>query len=193
MGGFWQDVRYSLRTVAKMPGFSAIALLTLALGLGANTAIFSVVNAVLLAPLPFSHPDQLVMVWSRNDSRGIKMAPVSGGDYAQWKSQNDVFEGVAASSDALSSLTDAGDPQVVVGYQFSADYFRLLGTRPELGRTFLDDEDRPGAPDVVVLGDAIWKGTFHGDPKIVGKSITLDGKPFTAVGVMPPSFNYPSL
>jgi putative ABC transport system permease protein len=193
MTSLWQDVRYSLRMIAKAPGFSVIAILTLALGIGANTAIFSVVNAVLLAPLPYSKPDQLVMVWSKNDPKGYKMFPVSGGDYAEWKSQNSVFDGMAASSDTLYTLTGAGEPQVVIGYQFSADYFRLLGTRPELGRTFLDEEDRAGGPDVVVLGDAIWRRTFHADPNIVGMSITLTGKPFTVVGVMPPSFRYPSL
>jgi predicted permease len=193
MTSLWQDLRFSLRMFAKAPGFSAIAILTLALGIGANTAIFSVVNAVLLSPLPYSKPDQLVMVWSKNDPKGYKAFPVSGGDYAEWKSQNSVFDSMAASSDALYTLTGTGEPQVVIGYQFSADYFRLLGTRPELGRTFLDEEDRAGGPDVVVLGDAIWRRTFHADPNIVGKSITLTGKPFTVVGVMPPSFRYPSL
>jgi predicted permease len=193
MTSLWQDVRYSLRMIAKAPGFSAIAILTLALGIGANTAIFSVVNAVLLAPLPYSKPDELVMVWSKNDPKGYKMFPASGGDYAEWKSQNSVFDGMAASSDTLFTLTGAGEPQVVIGYQFSADYFRLLGTRPELGRTFLDEEDRAGGPDVVVLGDTIWRRTFHADPNIVGMPITLTGKPFTVVGVMPPSFRYPSL
>jgi putative ABC transport system permease protein len=193
MTSLGQDLRFSLRMFAKAPGFSAIAILTLALGIGANTAIFSVVNAVLLAPLPYSKPDQLVMVWSKNDPKGYKAFPVSGGDYAEWKSQNSVFDNMAASSDTLYTLTGTGEPQVVIGYQFSADYFRLLGTRPELGRTFLDEEDRAGGPDVVVLGDAIWRRTFHADPNIVGKSITLTGKPFTVVGVMPPSFRYPSL
>jgi putative ABC transport system permease protein len=193
MTSFWQDVRYSMRMIAKAPGFAAIVILTLALGIGANTAIFSVVNAVLLAPLPYDQPDKLVMVWSKNDSKGYQTSPASGGDYAEWKSQNSVFDGMAASSDTLYTLTGAGEPEDVVGYQFSADYFRLLGTRPELGRTFVDEEDRAGGPDVVVLGNAIWKRTFHGDPNIVGKSITLTGKAFTVVGVMPPSFRYPSL
>src|ERR1700691_272327 len=193
MSSFWQDLRYSMRMIAKAPGFAAIVILTLALGIGANTAIFSVVNAVLLAPLPYSQPDTLVMVWAKNDAKGYKTSPASGGDYEEWKSQNSVFDGMAASSDALYTLTGAGDPQVLVGYQFSADYFRLLGTRPELGRTFLDEEDRVGGADVVVLGDAIWRRSFHGDPNIVGKSITLTVKPFTVVGVMPPSFKYPSL
>ena len=188
-----QEVRYGLRMIAKTPGFSAIAILTLALGIGANTAIFSVVNAVLLAPLPYKQPDKLVMVWSTNVAKGYKIFPVSGGQYAEWKSGNSVFESMAASSDDLYTLTGAGEPQVVIGYQFSADYFRLLDTRPELGRTFLDEEDRPGGPDVVVLSDAIWRRTFAADPAIVGKSITLTGKPFMVVGVMPPSFKYPSL
>jgi putative ABC transport system permease protein len=192
MRSLLQDVRYSLRTLSKSPGFTAIVILTLALGIGANTAIFSVVNAVLLAPLPYNQPNRLVMVWSKNVSKGYKMFPVSGGDYAEWKSENSVFENMAASSDTLYTLTGAGEPQIVIGYQFSADYFRLLGAAPELGRTFLDEEDRPGGADVVVLGDAIWRRTFGADPNIVGKSITLTGKPFTVVGVMPPDFRYPS-
>jgi putative ABC transport system permease protein len=193
MRSLLQDVRYSLRTLSKSPGFTAIVILTLALGIGANTAIFSVVNAVLLAPLPYNQPNRLVMVWSKNVSKGYKMFPVSGGDYAEWKSENSVFENMAASSDTLYTLTGAGEPQIVIGYQFSADYFRLLGAASELGRTFLDEEDRPGGADVVVLGDAIWRRTFGADPNIVGKSITLTGKPFTVVGVMPPDFRYPSL
>ena len=193
MATFLQDIRYAFRTLGKSPGFTAIVVLTLALGIGANTAIFSLVNAVLLAPLPYKQPDKLVMVWSTNVAKGYKNFPVSGGQYAEWKSGNSVFDGMAASSDDLYTLTGAGEPQVVIGYQFSADYFRLLGTRPALGRTFLDDEDRPGGPDVVVLSDAIWRRTFAADPAIVGKSITLTGKPFMVVGVMPSSFKYPSL
>ena len=193
MATFLQDVRFAFRTLGKSPGFTAIVVLTLALGIGANTAIFSLVNAVLLAPLPYNQPDKLVMVWSTNVAKGYKIFPVSGGQYAEWKSGNSVFEGMAASSDSLYTLTGAGEPQVVIGYQFSADYFRLLGTRPELGRTFLDEEDRPGGPDVVVLSDAIWRRTFAADPAIVGTSITLTGKPFMVVGVMPPGFKYPSL
>ncbi|MGB8541761.1 MAG: ABC transporter permease [Candidatus Acidiferrales bacterium] len=192
MAAFFQDIRYAIRTLGKSPGFTAIVVLTLALGIGANTAIFSVVNAVLLAPLPYSQPNQLVMVWISNIPRGDKIAPASGGDFAEWKSGNNVFSGMAASSDEIFTLTGAGEPQNVIGYQFSADYFRLLGARPELGRTFLDEEDRPGGADVVILSDAIWRRGFSADPHVVGKSITLTGKPFTVVGVMPPNFKYPS-
>jgi predicted permease len=192
MATFLQDIRFAFRTLGKSPGFTAIVVLTLALGIGANTAIFSVVNAVLLAPLPYDQPNQLVKVWISNIPRGDKIAPASGGDFAEWKSGNNVFSGMAASSDEIFTLTGTGDPENVIGYQFSADYFRLLGTRPELGRTFLDEEDRPGGPGVVVLSDAIWKRAFSADPHIVGKSITLTGKPFTVVGVMPPNFKHPS-
>src|ERR1700734_183505 len=192
MATFLQDIRYAFRTLGKSPGFTDIVVLSLALGIGANTAIFSVVNAVLLAPLPYSQPGQLVMAWTSNVPRGDKTAPVSGGDFAEWKSGNNVFSGMAASSDEIFTLTGAGEPQNLIGYQFSADYFRLLGTRPELGRTFLDEEDRPGGPDVAVLSDAIWRRVFSADPHIVGKSIALTGKLFTVVGVMPPNFKYPS-
>src|ERR1700675_5035297 len=176
MATFLQDIRYAFRTLGKSPGFTAIVVLTLTLGIGANTAIFSVVNAVLLAPLPYNQPNKLVMVWTKNVSKGYKMFPVSGGDYAEWKSENSVFESMAASSDTLYTLTGVGEPQIVIGYEFSADYFRMLGTAPELGRAFLDEEDRPGGADVVVLGDAIWRRTFGADPNIIGKSITLTGK-----------------
>jgi predicted permease len=188
-----QDIRHAIRTLAKSPGFTVIVVLTLALGIGANTAIFSVVNAVLLAPLPYRQPDNLVMVWSKNVAKGYEISPVSGGEFSEWKSGNSAFSDMAASSDAMYTLTGAGDPQVVIGYQFSADYFRLLGARPELGRTFLDEEDRPGGPNVVVLGDAIWRRTFHADRNILGTSITLDSKPFTVIGVMPSDFRYPQL
>jgi putative ABC transport system permease protein len=193
MGTFLKDMRYGIRTLAKSPGFTVIVVLTLALGIGANTAIFSLVNAVLLAPLPYRQPDNLVMVWSKNIAKGYEISPVSGGEFSEWKSENSAFSDMAASSDALYTLTGAGDPQVVVGYQFSADFFRLLGARPELGRTFVDEEDHPGGPNVVVLGDAIWRRKFHADRDILGKSVTLDGKPFTVIGVMPPDFRYPNL
>src|ERR1700735_751494 len=165
MGSLLQDIRYSLRTLSKSPGFTAIVILTLGLGIGANTAIFSVVNTVLLAPIPYSQPNRLVMVWTKNVSKGYKMFPVSGGDYAEWKSENSVFESMAASSDTLYTLTGAGEPQVVIGYEFSADYFRMLGTAPELGRTFLDEEDRPGGAEGAVLGDAVWGRTVGPAPE----------------------------
>jgi putative ABC transport system permease protein len=188
-----QDLRYGWRTYAKSPGFTAVAVLTLALGIGASTAIFSVVNAVLLAPLPYRQADRLITVWTNNPAKNIELDLASGGVFAEWRGRNHVFEGMAASTDNEYTLTGAGDPQFLIGYQFSANYFPLLGVEPQLGRTFRPEEDKPGAPDVVVLSDRLWRRTFHADRRIVGQTITLDGKPYTVVGVMPPGFQYPQM
>jgi predicted permease len=186
-----QDVRYGLRTLRKNPGFAAIAVLTLALGIGANTAIFSVVNTVLLAPLPYKDPGRLVMVWGINPKQDAGISPVSPGVFAKWKAENHVFEGIAASTDDLDTITGVGEPEMVVGYDLSADYFRVLDAKPELGRTFLPEEDRAGGPKVAVLSDKIWRRRFGADPGIIGKAIQLGSAPYTVVGVMPPSFRYP--
>jgi predicted permease len=188
-----QDLRYGLRIYAKSPGFSAVAVLTLALGIGASTAIFSVVNAVMLAPLPYRHAERLITVWTNNPAKNIDLDAVSGGAFAEWKGRNHVFESMAASTDNEVTLTGAGDPQFLIGYQFSANYFPLLGVEPELGRTFRPEEDKPGAPDVVVLSDRLWRRTFHADRRIVGQAIALDGHPYTVIGVMPPGFQYPQM
>jgi predicted permease len=187
-----QDLRLALRMVRKNPGFASLVVLTLALGIGANTAIFSVVNTVLLAPLKFRDPDRLVMVWGSNLAKGFKESPVSGGDFAEWKAQNTVFEEMAPSWDSLYTLTGAGDPQLLIGYQLSAAYFHVMSVAPQLGRTFSVEEDRPGGPAVVVLSDSLWRRVFRADPAILGKSITLDGQPLTVVGVMPPGHKYPA-
>jgi predicted permease len=186
-----QDVRYALRTLCKSPGFAVIAVITLALGIGANTAIFSVVNTVLLARLPYRDPDRLVMVWGINPKQSGETSPVSPGVFSAWKSESKVFEEMAASTDDLDTITGGGDPEMVVGYDFSAEYFKVLGARPELGRTFLPEEDRPGAPNVAVLSDKLWRRRFGADPTIVGKAINLGKTPYTVVGVMSPTFRYP--
>jgi predicted permease len=186
-----QDVRYGFRTLWKSPGFAAVAILTLALGIGANTAIFSVVNTVLLAKVPYREPDRLVMVWGINPQEEGGTSPVSPGVFAAWKAEAKVFAGMAASTDDLDTITGAGDPEMVVGYDFSADYFQLLGAAPELGRTFTPEEDRPGGRNVAVLSDKLWRRRFSADPAIIGKPINLGRTPYTIVGVMPPAFRYP--
>jgi len=188
-----QDLRYGLRTYARSPGFAAVAVLTLTLGIGASTAIFSVVNAVLLSPLPYRQAERLITVWTNNPAKNIDLDVASGGVFAEWKGRNHVFENMAASTDNEYTLTGAGDPQFLIGYQFSAGYFPLLGVQPQLGRTFRPEEDKPGAPDVVVLSDRLWRRTFHADRRIVGQAIALDGKPYTVIGVMPPAFQYPQM
>jgi predicted permease len=186
-----QDIRYGWRTLRKSPGFTAMAVITLALGIGANTAIFSVVNTVLLARLPYRDPDRLVMIWGNNPQQGGEPSPVSPAVFATWKSEVHVFENMAASTDDLDTVTGVGEPEMVVGYDFSAEYFNVIGAKPELGRTFLPEEDRPGGSNVVVLSDKLWRRRFDGDPAILGKSINLGSTPYTVVGVMPPSFRYP--
>ncbi len=191
MQGILQDFRYALRQLRKDPIFAAVAILTLALAVGANTSIFSVVRAVLLNSLPYRDVHRLVMIWGRNPSRGEKQFPVSAGDFTDWKRHNDVFEDMASSSDNEVTLTGAGVPKFVLGYSLSANYFRLLDVPPILGRTFTDQEADAGT-NVTVLSEKLWRTTFHADPEIVGKSITLDAKPFTVIGVMPARFNIPA-
>jgi predicted permease len=190
MNGLLQDIRYALRQLRKNPGFTVVAVITLALAVGANTAIFSVVQTVLLAPLPYPQVDRLAMIWGRNPSRGDMEFPLSGGDYTDWKQKNQAFEDIAPSFDNEVTLTGSGNPKLVLGYDVSANYFRILGVAPSMGRAFTNDEASSSA-QVVVLSDNIWRNTFHGDPQILGKSITLDAKLYAVIGVMPPAFNYP--
>ena len=188
-----QDIRYGWRTLRKSPGFTAVAVITLALGIGANTTIFSVVNTVLLARLPYRDPNRLVMVWGSRPQQGEETSPVSPAVFAAWKAQSHVFESIAASTDDFDTITGGGaEPEMVVGYDFSAEYFDVIGTKPQLGRTFLPDEDRPGGPNVAVLSDQVWRRRFAADPTIVGKSINLGSTPYTVVGVMPVTFRYPN-
>ena len=191
MTGLFQDMRYALRQLRKSPAFTAVAVITLALAVGANTAIFSVVHAVLLQSLPYPQVDHLMMVWGRNPSRGEQSSPVSAGDFTDWQQKNDVFEEIAASYDDAVTLTGAGDPKLVLGYAVSPNYLHILGVAPRIGRTFSEREAQSKA-DVVVLSHKFWTETFHGDPQIIGRAITLDAKPFTVIGVMPPGFAYPS-
>jgi cell division protein FtsX len=187
-----QDVRFSWRVFIKNPGFSATAVLMLALGIGANTAIFSVVNTVLLRPLPYKDADRLVTVWGYDRAKGFDTDQVSNPDFRDWKNQGRVFEGMAASTDAMYTMTAAGEPAAITAYQFSPEFFDVMGVAPMLGRTFLADENEPGKNRVVVLSDHLWKERFSGDRGVLGRSVMLDGDPYAIVGVMPPSFRYPS-
>jgi putative ABC transport system permease protein len=187
----WADVKFALHQLRKSPGFAVTAILTLALGVGATTAIFSVVKAVLLDSLPYKDSDRIVAVWTASDARDGQPHPSSAGDFAAWK-RSGVFEDLAPSYDDEHTLTGQGSPQLLIGYAVSANYLRILGAQPQLGRLYTEKEDRPGGPQVALISDHLWLTTFHADPEIVGKSITLDGKLYSVLGVMPPSFNYPS-
>lgn len=191
MTGLFQDSRYALRQMRKSPVFTAVAVVTLALAIGANTAIFSAVHAVLLKPLAYPHADRLAMIWGTNPARGDRQLPISPGDFADWKAKNDVFEDIAASYDNEVTLTGAREPKLVLGYNFTPNYFNILGVAPKMGRTFTESEARNKA-DVVVLSDKFWRSTLDGDPQILGKAITLDAKSYTVIGIMPPEFAWPT-
>jgi putative ABC transport system permease protein len=191
---FVQDVRYGARTLRKNPGFTAVAVLTLALGIGANTAMFSVVDAVMLKPLPFSRPEQLVTLWRVLERNPSGRYTPSYPDFRDWKAESHSFSSVAAFMGAGFTLTGVGEAANLNGAMVSHDLFEVLGAAPELGPGFSLEDDRSGArsgTDAVVLSHKLWQGNFGGDPKIIGRLITLDNKPFTIVGVMPPGFQFP--
>jgi putative ABC transport system permease protein len=187
-----KDLRFGMRQLVKSPAFALTAILTLALGIGATTAIFSVVKAVLLAPLPYKDPGRIVAVWTTNAAQGGEPLPSTAGDFAIWKQRSGVFEDLAPSYDDERTLTGQGAPQFLIGYAVSANYLRILGVAPQLGRLFTDREDSPQGPKAALLSDRLWRTTFHADPNIVDRAITLDGIAYTVLGVMPRGFDYPS-
>ena len=193
MGTLLQDLKYGLRMLAKNPGFTAMAVLTLALGIGANTAMFSVANAVLLEPLPYKDAGRLVTLWWTNTAWGSS-APgsVCDPDYVEWRTQNQVFEDMAAFRGMTSNLTGVGVPERLLGSAVSPNLFHLLGVSPILGRTFLPEEEHAEHGSVVLLSRQLWERRFGSDPAVVGKAITLDGTSFAVVGVMPAYFGFPN-
>ncbi len=188
-----QDLRYAVRTLFKTPGFSLVAIVTLALGIGANTAIFSLVSAVLLRPLPFPEPDRLMLVWDDVSSRGgpFTITEPTPADYAAWKEQSRSFTDMAAMTGATYNLTGTGEPQKLAGIRTTANLFAVLGTQPLVGRTLTAADDQPDANAVVVLDERIWRSLFGADPGVVGRTITLNGLPHVVVGIVPPDFQFP--
>jgi putative ABC transport system permease protein len=188
---FLQDVQYSGRILGKNPGFAAIAILTLALGIGANTAIFSVVNATLLKPLPFRNPEKVVALWETESAPGSY--PLTGEDYTDWKTQNHTFEAMALYSWPSSSNVTAGSlPEGAKVVRTEANFFSLLGVYPLIGRTFATGEDQNGGAHVAVLSYAFWKTRFAASPDVLSKSISLDGEPYAVIGVMPAWYRSPA-
>ena len=185
-----KDIRYGVRGLIRRPGFTVIALITLALGIGANTAIFSVINAVLLRPLQFKDPEQLVVVWEDASFAGFPLNTPAPGIYFDWKSQNQSFSDMAASAEASFNITGDGDPERVMAFAVTENFFPLFGVQPLLGRNFLPEEDRPGANKVVMLSHSLWQSRYGGDSQIVNREILLNGEKHTVVGVMPASFQF---
>jgi len=186
-----QDLRFSLRMLRKSPGFLVFAILALALGLGANAAIFSVVDAVLLRPLPFPNAGRLVEVWEDASHMGFPLNTPAPANFADWKRRNHVFEDMAALKGDLYALTGAGTPEQLEGSPVTANLFPLLGVSPTLGRNFSPEEDRPGGPRVVLIGHGLWQRRFGGDPAIAGREIWLNNQKYTVLGVMPRGIAFP--
>ncbi|MGB7921784.1 MAG: ABC transporter permease [Pyrinomonadaceae bacterium] len=192
IGTLRQDIRYGFRMMLKSPVFTVVTVLALALGIGANTAIFSVINAVLLRPLPYSNPDQLVLMWEKNPRMvDLDRMWVAYPNFADWKNQNQVFEQMAVYRTGGGNLTGEAEPEQIQVAQVSSDFFPLLGVQPVMGRSFLPEEDRPGAQQSIIVSHGLWQRRFGGDPALVGKQLMLDGESFTVVGIMPPSFSFP--
>ncbi|HEX8985775.1 MAG TPA: ABC transporter permease [Bryobacteraceae bacterium] len=188
MASIVQDLRYSLRTLLKSPGFTAVAVLTLAIGIGANTALFSVVDSLLLRPLPFPDSDRVVVLWSKPPDGGI--ANISPAEFFDYRAQNRVFEHIGALAQAEFNVMIAGAADRLEGFRVSTGFLETLGMRPVLGRGFTAGDDRPGAPRVVMLSYATWRAKFGGEHRIIGQVLTVDGEKATVVGVLPRNFRF---
>ncbi len=188
-----QDLRYAGRMLLKHPGFTGVAALALALGIGANSAIFSVINAVLLRPLPYQDPDRIITIWETNPhlQLGFDKFPCSAANFIDWREQNHVFGHIAALSSDPFNLEGRGEPEKLGGARVSADLFAVLGVEASLGRAFLPEEDQPGHNHVVVLSHSLWQRRFGSDPGVIGQAVRFNGESYTVVGVMPPGFHYP--
>jgi len=190
MGNVWADLRYGARLLLKSPGFTLVALLTLALGIGANTAIFSVLDAVLLRPLPFPEPQQLAMIWEDASFVSFPKNTPAPANYWDWKTRNHTFSDIAAMRTASVSLTDEGAPEFVLGMNATSNLLSILGVKPAMGRNFTAEEDRSAAT-LVVISHGLWQRRFGGDPSIIGRSIRMSGVPHTVIGIMPRGFHFP--
>ena len=189
MGTIWQDLQYGWRMLRRSPGFSLVAILTLAIGIGANAAMFSVINTVLLRPLPFPDAQRIVFVWDTDPNRNVMRGVASPAEFLDWRDQNHSFEELSAWRTWFYNLTGTNEPEQIFGVHASANFLRLLGVKPILGRDFIPEEDQVGHDQVAIISYGLWQRRFGGDPGIVGKNILLDEKPFTVVGVLPRGFS----
>jgi predicted permease len=190
MNALWQDLKYAVRMLINAPAFTAFAVGVLALGIEANTSIFSFANSVLLRSLPYHDSDRLVMVWEDSSYIGFPVNTPAPGNFYDWKAQNRSFEDMAAATNDSFALTGGNVPEEVDAKEITWNLFGVLGVKPALGRDFQPDDDRPGAAHVVMLSHSLWRDTFGGDPQIVGKSIELDGAKYSVIGVMPAGFAF---
>src|SRR4051794_30285650 len=188
-----QDMMHSWRTFRRSPGFAVIALLTLALGIGANTAIFSVVNGLLLRDLPYGEPDRVVRVWGAHKDSGVDRSQISAGDFIDLRTRQRSFTALGAFAWGGGTYIGTGDPVRLSGARVDANVFRVLGVRPYLGRTFAAGEDSSGVNPTIVLGFSVWRRVFGGASSIVGKTVNISGRSNTVIGVLPPTFFFPTM
>ena len=191
MAAFVRDLRYAARMLVKVPGMTIVAVLTLALGIGANAAIFSLLDAVILRPLPYSEPDRLVMVWEKRPAEGTFDNVVSPADYRDWAAQATSFASITASVESFGDLTGTGEPERVLMGAATAQFFDVFRVQPDYGRTFAAGDDQVGQHRVAVLSNALWQRRFGSDPSIVGRTIPVSGVPHEVIGVLPASFEFP--
>src|SRR5271169_3073340 len=189
---FLKDLRYSLRTLCKTPGFSIVALLVLALGIGANTAIFSVVNSVVLRPLPYPGADRLAIIWETDLKDGIQREGPSGPNFLDWKEQSQSFEDMALLEVGTGTITGEGEPEQITGLRVTTNFLSLLGARTILGRAFIEAEGAGKARyPVAVLANGFWKRRFASDPHVIGRTLFMNSEPYTVIGVLAPDFYHP--
>src|SRR5258708_3360013 len=193
MDRFIHELRYAMRTLTRRPAFGAIVIITLALGIGANTAIFTVVDAALLRSLPYKDPDRLMQIWENLPREKASQREASYPDFVDWKSNNHALESVAGFAQAGLILNSADSSEMITGARVSADFFHVLGVEPVLGSAFKAGDDQPGAARVVVLSHGTWERRFGADKSLVGRSITLGGAAFTVAGVLPAGFQFAPL
>src|SRR5215510_1379905 len=186
----WSDLKFAVRGLRKSPGFAAMAIICIALGVGVTTTIISAVNAILIRPLPYRDADRLVAVYAQNAARGYKGVNISYPDYASWRDQNSTLSGLGIWTWVTKTLSE-GESERVPGASVSANFFPTLGVAPVLGRNFLPEEEHRGTSDVVLISYGLWQRRFGGDSSLVGKMISMDGRPHRVVGVMPPNFRFP--
>src|SRR4051812_25137143 len=187
-----QEIRFAIRSLRKHPGYSLIAIITIALGIGANSAIFNVVNAALIRPLPYANSDRLLLVGETIKQRSYP-GQVSYGDYQQLKRETRTLDEVAGYGFAGAMLTGYGDAEMLHGGRVTASFLSLLGVQPKLGRNFSDEEESGSGAPAIILSDSLWRQRFEANPKIVGAGIRLDGDAYTVVGVLPPDFQFAKL
>ncbi len=188
---FLQDLRYAVRTLRLNPGFTAVAVICLSLAIGVNTMVFSIMNGVLLEPLPFADPDRLMLLSEASPPLGVRQTNVSYANLRDWRERSHSFSTIAGIQVRSLTVADRGDPERYSGAAISWELFSMLGVRPALGRDFMADDDRPGAEPVVLLSDEVWRLRYSGDATVVGRSLLVDGRPHTVVGVLPPDFEFP--